>query len=119
MLYINEENGGRGSEKYKEISDKQKLNHIFAIESDAGGFRPLGFSFTTNNNNFLKLLEWKKYFAPYLSLISLRYFKSGSPSINKVSDDASSLKFFEKYPKKHKQLNNKTKMKPGFFNTIF
>ena len=44
-------------EKDKEISDKQKLNHIFAIESDAGGFRPLGFSFTTNNNNFLKLLE--------------------------------------------------------------
>ena len=75
VLYINEENGGRGSEKYKEISDKQKLNHIFAIESDAGGFRPLGFSFTTNNNNFLKLLEWKKYFAPYFINV---FIKGGS-----------------------------------------
>ena len=28
--------------------------------------------------------------------ISCKYLRSGSPSINKVSDDASSLKFFEK-----------------------
>ena len=61
---MNEENGKRGSIKYKEISDREKLNHIFAIESDAGGFLPLGFSFTTDNEKFLKILEWKKILCP-------------------------------------------------------
>ena len=32
---------------------------------------------------------------PYLSEISFKYAKSGSPSISRVSDEASSLKFFE------------------------
>jgi hypothetical protein len=74
-LYINEENGLRGSLKYKEVSDRQNLNHIFAIESDAGAFRPLGFSFTANNDDFIKLLEWKKYFAPYFINV---FIKGGS-----------------------------------------
>ena len=75
VLYINEENGLRGSLKYKEVSDRQNLNHIFAIESDAGGFRPHGFSFTTNNDDFIKILEWKKYFAPYFINV---FIKGGS-----------------------------------------
>ena len=75
VLYMNEENGKRGSIKYKEISDREKLNHIFAIESDAGGFLPLGFSFTTDNEKFLKILEWKKFFAPYFINV---FIKGGS-----------------------------------------
>ena len=75
VLYMNEENGKRGSIKYKEISDIEKLNHIFAIESDAGGFLPLGFSFTTDNKKFLKILEWKKFFAPYFINV---FIKGGS-----------------------------------------
>ena len=75
VLYMNEENGKRGSIKYKEISDREKLNHIFAIESDAGGFLPLGFSFTTDNKKFLKILEWKKFFAPYFINV---FIKGGS-----------------------------------------
>ena len=75
VLFMNEENGLRGSLKYKEIADKEGVNHIFAIESDAGGFRPLGFSFTCNNSNFLRLLEWKKLFAPYFINV---FIKGGS-----------------------------------------
>ena len=75
VLYMNEENGKRGSIKYKEISDREKLNHIFAIESDSGGFLPLGFSFTTDNEKFLKILEWKKFFAPYFINV---FIKGGS-----------------------------------------
>ena len=75
VLYMNEENGKRGSIKYKEISDREKLNHIFAIESDAGGFLPLGFSFTTDNKKFLKILDWKKFFAPYFINV---FIKGGS-----------------------------------------
>ena len=75
VLFMNEENGLRGSLKYKEIADKEGVNHIFAIESDAGGFRPLGFSFTCNDSNFLRLLEWKKLFAPYFINV---FIKGGS-----------------------------------------
>ena len=65
---MNEENGKRGSIKYKEISDREKLNHIFAIESDAGGFLPLGFSFTTDNENFLKFWSGKNSLPHILSM---------------------------------------------------
>ena len=41
----------------------------------------------------------KKSLDPYRSVISFKYSRSGSPSINKVSEDASNLKSFEKYPK--------------------
>ena len=75
VLFMNEENGLRGSLKYKEIADKEDINHIFAIESDAGGFRPLGFSFTCNDSNFLRVLEWKKLFAPYFINV---FIKGGS-----------------------------------------
>ena len=34
-------------------------------------------------------------FEPYLSLTSFKYFKSGSPSIKSVSEEASTLKSFE------------------------
>ena len=66
VLFMNEENGLRGALKYAEISDKNNLNHIFALESDAGGFTPRGFSFTTSNENFNKIKNWKKLFEPYL-----------------------------------------------------
>ena len=66
VLFMNEENGLRGALKYAEISSKNNLNHIFALESDAGGFTPRGFSFTTNIENFNKIKNWKKLFEPYL-----------------------------------------------------
>ena len=63
---MNEENGLRGALKYAEISNKNKLNHIFALESDAGGFTPRGFSFSANNKNFELIKSWKYLFEPYL-----------------------------------------------------
>ena len=66
VLFMNEENGLRGALKYAEISSKNNLNHIFALESDAGGFTPRGFSFTTSTKNFNKIKNWKKLFEPYL-----------------------------------------------------
>ena len=66
VLFMNEENGLRGAIKYAEVSKNNSLNHIFALESDAGGFTPLGFSFTSNKENFSKISEWKNLFDPYL-----------------------------------------------------
>lgn len=52
---------------------KNSLNHIFALESDAGGFSPRGFSFTSNDENFEKIIKWKNLFKPYL----IHYFERG------------------------------------------
>ena len=66
VLFMNEENGTRGAKKYSEVAKKNNLNHIFALESDAGGFTPRGFSFTSNTENFNMIQSWKKLFEPYL-----------------------------------------------------
>jgi hypothetical protein len=73
VLFMNEENGLRGASKYAEISKKNSLNHIFALESDAGGFSPRGFSFTSNDENFEEISKWKSLFKPYL----IHYFERG------------------------------------------
>lgn len=66
VLFMNEENGGRGGAKYEELAKTNHENHIFALESDSGGFSPRGFSFETDDANFNKIVSWKYLFEPYL-----------------------------------------------------
>ncbi|PQV50354.1 PA domain-containing protein [Jejuia pallidilutea] len=73
VLFMNEENGLRGGKKYAEEAKTKGENHIFALESDAGGFTPRGFSFDCNEANFNQVLSWKPLFKPYL----IHYFEKG------------------------------------------
>ncbi|WP_300565692.1 M28 family peptidase [Flavobacterium sp.] len=66
VLFMNEENGGRGGDKYQELAQKNKEDHIFAMESDSGGFTPRGFSLECDQTNFNKISGWKNLFEPYL-----------------------------------------------------
>ncbi|MGB3776174.1 MAG: M20/M25/M40 family metallo-hydrolase, partial [Leeuwenhoekiella sp.] len=66
VLFMNEENGLRGGTKYAEVAKEMNQKHIFALESDSGGFTPRGFSFEAGNDDFQKILSWKTLFAPYL-----------------------------------------------------
>lgn len=65
VLFANEENGGRGGEKYAEEAKAKGEKHIFALESDAGGFTPRGFGFTVKPESWAKLNQWKSLFEPY------------------------------------------------------
>lgn len=65
VLFMNEENGLRGGKKYAEVAQKNKENHVFALESDSGGFTPRGFSFDCSEENFKQVKEWKNLFEPY------------------------------------------------------
>jgi len=65
VLFMNEENGLRGGRKYAEIAKNKKEKHVFALESDAGGFTPRGFSFDSDDRNFNEILSWKPLFEPY------------------------------------------------------
>ncbi|KVV15806.1 M20/M25/M40 family metallo-hydrolase [Flavobacterium sp. TAB 87] len=65
VLFMNEENGGRGGAKYEELAKQNRENHIFALESDSGGFSPRGFNFESDEASFEKILTWKPFFEPY------------------------------------------------------
>ena len=65
VLFANEENGLRGGNKYAELAKKNNESHFFALESDAGGFTPRGFSFDTSESEFNSLKEFEKLFNQY------------------------------------------------------
>ena len=66
VLFMNEENGVKGGLEYEKQSNKKGENHIFALESDSGGFTPRGFSIDCDDSNYEKILSWKTLFEPYL-----------------------------------------------------
>ncbi|MDO6519846.1 M20/M25/M40 family metallo-hydrolase [Zobellia uliginosa] len=65
VLFMNEENGLRGGNKYAEIAKGKNEKHVFALESDAGGFTPRGFSFDCSDENLKQVHSWKSLFEPY------------------------------------------------------
>lgn len=73
VLFMNEENGLRGGKKYAEEAKLKKERHVFALESDSGGFSPRGFSFDIDDLTFNQVKEWEPLFKPYL----LHYFERG------------------------------------------
>ncbi|GAA4316099.1 M28 family peptidase [Pontixanthobacter gangjinensis] len=73
VLFMNEENGLRGGNKYAEVAASKGEDHIFALESDAGGFTPRGFGITATDAQYSKILSWKELFKPYL----IHYFERG------------------------------------------
>ncbi|WP_299889341.1 M20/M25/M40 family metallo-hydrolase [uncultured Lacinutrix sp.] len=73
VLFMNEENGLRGGKKYAEEAKRKNENHVFALESDSGGFTPRGFSFDCSEANLNKVLSWEALFKPYL----IHYFEKG------------------------------------------
>jgi hypothetical protein len=65
VLFANEENGLRGGNKYAEEAKANGEKHIFALESDAGGFTPRGFGITASDEQFAKASAWKALLAPF------------------------------------------------------
>ena len=65
VLFANEENGLRGGTKYAEEAQAKGEKHIFALESDAGGFTPRGFGLTSSDAQFQKFVSWKDLLSPY------------------------------------------------------
>lgn len=65
VLFANEENGLRGGYKYAEEAVTKGEKHIFALESDAGGFAPRGFGLTGSDEQYQKLKSWQPLLCPY------------------------------------------------------
>lgn len=65
VCYANEENGARGGVKYVQTAKQTNEPHLFAIESDAGGFSPRGFSLDMEEEKRSQILSWSPLFLPY------------------------------------------------------
>ena len=65
ILFMNEENGLRGAKRYAELAEQNNEYHILAIESDAGGATPFGFSMTMEKEKREKVKLWSNLLLPY------------------------------------------------------
>ena len=65
VLFANEENGLRGGKKYAAEAMLNNEKHFFALESDAGGFTPRGFSFDTSDKEFKTIKKFETLFIKY------------------------------------------------------
>jgi hypothetical protein len=75
VLFANEENGLAGAREYARISNENGEYHLAAIESDAGGFSPRGFSVDGHPDvlqSYAKIMSERieKYLAPYGLMMS-------------------------------------------------
>ena len=79
VLFMNEENGLRGGRKYAEeaLLNKEE-KHIFALESDEGGFTPRGFSFDADPSVFTELFKKVTGWQGLLQPFGLEFTKGGS-----------------------------------------
>ena len=73
VMFMNEENGLRGGRKYAEEAQLKNEDHVFALESDSGGFTPRGFSIDADPDNLAQIRSWNDLFKPYL----IHYFEPG------------------------------------------
>jgi hypothetical protein len=73
VLFMNEENGLRGGTKYAAEAKQNKEKHYMALESDAGGFTPRGFSFDCTDKQFQALQQLFSFLKPY----QIREFSRG------------------------------------------
>lgn len=65
VLFANEENGLRGGTKYAQEAKAKGEQHVFALESDAGGFTPRAFGFNVADTILQRIRQWLPLLTPY------------------------------------------------------
>lgn len=64
VLYTNEENGLKGGLGYRDTHKAALANHVFALETDGGTFRPEGFGVTASDAAIATIEELAKLLEP-------------------------------------------------------
>lgn len=65
ILFMNEENGARGAAEYAALAKSHGEKHLFAMESDRGGFTPRGFAVQDTGAMLRHVQQFKALLAPY------------------------------------------------------
>lgn len=73
VLFMNEENGNMGGKTYAAVAKEKGEIHVTALESDAGGFVPRGFTMDGSDEQIKKMQSWEPLLEPY----KLHIFKKG------------------------------------------
>ncbi len=77
VLFMNEENGLGGATAYADASNAKGEFHMAALESDAGGFTPRGFSVDGDNSIFAEKFKAMTDWLPLLEPFGLSLSKGG------------------------------------------
>ncbi len=64
VLWTNEENGLRGADAYRDTHLSEVENHVLALETDSGIFKPEGFGFTGRPDAYVIVREIGKLLEP-------------------------------------------------------
>ncbi|MFZ4928184.1 M20/M25/M40 family metallo-hydrolase [Chryseobacterium sp. Mn2064] len=65
VCFANEENGVKGGIQYGKTVKENNEKHLFAIETDAGGFAPRGIALDMDDAKRNQIKSWSKLFLPY------------------------------------------------------
>jgi len=75
VLFVNEENGLHGGTAYAAAVRAAPGRHLFAVETDNGGFQPRGFSVgSTQGDAAGRAAKWLPLFEPY----GITFFRAGA-----------------------------------------
>jgi hypothetical protein len=78
VMFMNEEFGGTGGRDYAAAKDREGEVHVAAIESDRGGFLPLGFGISGDPNTIKHLQKWEDL----LRSIGLQWIRQGGGGVD-------------------------------------
>lgn len=65
VMFVDEEMTQTGAIKYAELAKINNDRQIVAMESDAGGFKPIGIGISAKDEQFSRFLGWQNYFKAF------------------------------------------------------
>jgi hypothetical protein len=78
VLFMDEENGGTGGRDYARSDTRKGERHIAAIESDRGGFLPIGMGVGAKGEAFDRIKAWE----PLLQRVGLQWIRPGGGGVD-------------------------------------
>jgi len=78
VMFMNEEFGGTGGIDYASSQRRRNEIHIAALESDRGGFRPLGLGIGGSKDRFSHFLKWE----PLFHAVGLMWLRQGGGGVD-------------------------------------
>lgn len=78
VLFMDEENGGTGGRDYAKAPQRAGERHIAAIESDRGGFLPLGMGVGAKGETYDRIKAWE----PLLQRVGLQWIRPGGGGVD-------------------------------------
>jgi hypothetical protein len=103
VLFMNEENGNFGGKNYARICSELKEEHICAIETDRGGFLPIGFDVDGSEDHLKMVRQYQTLFNAFqlykfekgYSGVDIRPLKEYYPEMLQLGMSISSQRYFD------------------------